>query len=69
MCKLRDVSIIEVAFNGERKPIAYGHIVYDDKGRFEAGSYIRTSIVLERGEDYIRTLNTRYEVESWLNKT
>lgn len=45
--------------------IAFGTIVRDDKGRFNPDEEIRTSVVIDFGIDFIQTLNTRYEIESW----
>jgi len=59
----------DVRFNSPmpRINIALGTIVRDDKGRFNPGDEIITSIVKDFGTDFIQTLNTRYEVENWIN--
>ena len=64
---IRDALIYTTRYNGETVSVVHGIVVEDFKGRFPQGGWITTSIITEGecGDEYIKTLNSVYKIESW----
>jgi hypothetical protein len=59
---LANVAFVKLTTSEGDVEVAYGTILGDTKERFRTGERVRTSIIVEKTDDYIKTLNSVYRI-------